>query len=219
MIWLDVFLLGLLSLASLALASVEAAFYLLKRRRLAHVALKNARAELANQYLDDPPTLLMPIHMGTYTAHVGMTVVITSLFLEHLAHWAMLVAFLAMVAYLLVFRLSVPYALFRRNPDRSLLLLLPAFHLYAQALSPLVAALRKRALPDLEGEAGPGTGVPEVPPPPVLDPDEGRLAGPPGPLSGNPGRGGVTPRPGLVGLGGGGGGGRPPAGPGGGQGK
>src|SRR5258708_14783120 len=99
MIWLDFFLLALLSLASLALASVEAAFYLLKRRRLAHVALHNERAELANQYLDDPPTLLMPIHMGTYTAHVGMTVDITSLFLEYLAHWAMLLAFLPLLAY------------------------------------------------------------------------------------------------------------------------
>src|SRR5258708_23727592 len=195
MIWLDVFLLGLLSLASLALASVEAAFYLLKRRRLAHVALKNARAELANQYLDDPPTLLMPIHMGTYTAHVGMTVVITSLFLEHLAHWAMLVAFLAMVAYLLVFRLSVPYALVRRNPERSLLLLLPAFHLYAQALSPLVAALRKRALPDLEGEGAAGASVPEVPPPPVLDPDEGRLADSLARSSDPQARAVLTPRP------------------------
>jgi putative hemolysin len=198
MIWLDVFLLGLLSLASLALASVEAAFYLLKRRRLAHVALKNARAELANQYLDDPPTLLMPIHMGTYTAHVGMTVVITSLFLGHLAHWAMLVAFLAMVAYLLVFRLSVPYALVRRNPERSLLLLLPAFHLYAQALSPLVAALRKRALPDSEGEVAAGPGVPEVPPPPVLDPDEGRLADSLARFSETHVRDVMTPRPDIV---------------------
>ncbi|HKC10734.1 MAG TPA: hemolysin family protein [Vicinamibacteria bacterium] len=198
MIWLDFFLLALLSLASLALASVEAAFYLLKRRRLAHVALKNARAELANQYLDDPPTLLMPIHMGTYTAHVGMTVVITSLFLEYLAHWAMLVAFLAMVAYLLVFRLSVPYALVRRNPERSLLLLLPAFHLYAQALSPLVAALRKRALSDSEGEGAAGPSVPEVPPPPVLDPDEGRLADSLARFSETQVRDVMTPRPDMV---------------------
>jgi CBS domain containing-hemolysin-like protein len=140
----------------------------------------------------------MPIHMGTYTAHVGMTVVITSLFLGHLAHWAMLVAFLAMVAYLLVFRLSVPYALVRRNPERSLLLLLPAFHLYAQALSPLVAALRKRALPDSEGEVAAGPGVPEVPPPPVLDPDEGRLADSLARFSETHVRDVMTPRPDIV---------------------
>ena len=61
---------------------MEASFYLLKRRRLGHLALQNPRAELVNRYLEDPPTLLMPVHMGTYTAHVGMTLVITSLFLS-----------------------------------------------------------------------------------------------------------------------------------------
>ncbi|PYQ22451.1 MAG: hypothetical protein DMF81_12145, partial [Acidobacteria bacterium] len=64
--------------ASVTLAAVEAAFYLLKRRRLSHVSLQNPRAELVNRYLQDPPTLLMPVHMGTYTAHVAMTVILTS---------------------------------------------------------------------------------------------------------------------------------------------
>ena len=142
----EVTLLVILATASIALAAVEAAFYLLKRRRLSHVAMPNPRAELANRYLDDPPTLLMPIHIGTFTAHAGMTVIITVLFLDLLAHWAMLVAFLAMLIYLLLFRLTLPYALVRRNPERSLLVLLPFFHLYAQALGPLVTALRKRAV-------------------------------------------------------------------------
>ena len=55
--------------------------YLIKRRRLSHLALQNPRAELVNRYLDDPPTLLMPVHIGTYTAHMGMTIVITAFFL------------------------------------------------------------------------------------------------------------------------------------------
>ena len=70
MIGLHVFLLALLTAVSLALACVEAAFYLTKRRRLGHLSLQNPRAELVNRYLEDPPTLLMPVHMGTYTAHV-----------------------------------------------------------------------------------------------------------------------------------------------------
>ena len=73
-----VLLLIVLAVASIALASVEATFYLIRRRRLSHVALQNPRAELANRYLEDPPTLLMPIHVGTYTAHVAMTVIITA---------------------------------------------------------------------------------------------------------------------------------------------
>jgi putative hemolysin len=168
----------LLAVASLMLAAVEAAFYLVKRRRLSHVALHNPRAEMVNRYLDDPPTLLMPVHMGTYTAHVAMTVLITSLLFDLLQQWAMLVAFLSMVIYLLVFRLGIPYAFVRRNPERMLLLLLPVFHIYARVLSPLVASLRKRASPDAvpppEEERVPTQPV-EVPPPPVHDEDEGRL--------------------------------------------
>src|SRR5438046_8122592 len=126
MIGLDVFLLLLLGTASIGLASVEAAFYLIKRRRLSHLALQNPRAELVNRYLEDPPTLLMPVHIGTYTAHMGMTIVITALFLEYLDNWAMLVAFLAMLAYLLLLRLTLAQPLVPRHTRRSLLLLPPA---------------------------------------------------------------------------------------------
>ena len=65
---------------SVFLATVEASFNLLKRRRLTQVGFHDeARVELAQRYLDDPPRMLMPVHLGTYTAHVGMTVIITSL--------------------------------------------------------------------------------------------------------------------------------------------
>ena len=166
------------TVASVTLAAVEAAFYLLKRRRLSHVSVQNPRAELVNRYLQDPPTLLMPVHMGTYTAHVAMTVLLISLLLDAMGQWAMPAAFLFMIVYLLVFRLSMPYTFVRRNPERSLLVLLPVFHPYAQALAPLVAALRKRAagesaLAELDETKPPP--LREVPPPPVHDPDEGRL--------------------------------------------
>ncbi len=197
-------LLGLLAAISLALACVEAAFYLLKRRRLGHLALQNPRAELVNRYLEDPPTLLMPVHMGTYTAHVGMALVIASLFLSLDARWALVVAFLAMVVYLLVFRLTVPYALVRRNPERSLLLLLPGFHAYARALQPLVTALRKRAAPEREKEAeepAAPAAAPEVPPPPIQDTNEGRLVDALSRFSETLVREVMTPRPDIVAIG------------------
>ncbi len=201
MVFFSVILLLLLATASLGLACVEASFYLTKRRRLSHVSLQNPRAELVNRYLEDPPTLLMPIHMGTYTAHVGMTVVITSMLLEHVSSWAMLVAFLAMIGYLLIFRLTVPYGLVRRNPERSLLLLLPVFHIYAQALAPLVRALRKRAAPGAHpAEELEDTAVPELPPPPVLDANEVRLVESLGRFSETIVREIMTPRPDIVAL-------------------
>jgi putative hemolysin len=196
-------LLGVLATVSLTLACVEAAFYLLKRRRLGHLALQNPRAELVNRYLDDPPTLLMPVHMGTYTAHTGMALVIASLFLSLDARWALVVSFLAMVIYLLVFRLTVPYALVRRNPERSLLLLLPGFHAYASALRPLVSALRKRAVPEREHEAeapAPAAAAPEVPPPPIQDTNEGRLVDALTRFSETLVREVMTPRPDIVAI-------------------
>jgi CBS domain containing-hemolysin-like protein len=168
-------LLLLLAAASIGLAAVEASFYLLKRRRLGHVTLQNPRADRVNRYLEDPPSLLMPIHMGTYTAHVGMTILITVVLYDGLEHWSMLVAFGVMMAYLLLFRLTLPYALVRRNPERVLLLLLPAFDAYARALAPLVRALRKRAAFETVPPASDAPAAPEVPPPPVHDPDAERL--------------------------------------------
>jgi CBS domain containing-hemolysin-like protein len=203
-IGLHLLVLLLLGVASITLAAVEAAFYLMKRRRLSHLALQNPRAELANRYLEDPPMLLMPIHMGTYTAHVAMTVVIAALLVSRIAEWAMLVAFLAMVVYLLLFRLTIPYAMVRRNPERSLLVLLPMFHLYARALSPLVRALRKRAAPeqplgDVDEAAAPAA-VPELPPAPVHEMDETRLVDSVARFTETQVRDVMTPRPDIVAI-------------------
>jgi CBS domain containing-hemolysin-like protein len=196
--------LALVAAVSIGLAAVEAAFYLVKRRRLAHLAHENPRAELVNRYLDDPPTLLMPVHMGTYTAHVTMTVLIMWLCLDRLEYWGLLVAFLSMLVYLLVFRLTIPYALVRRNPERSLFVLLPVFDLYARALSPLVAALRKRAAmePGLvaEPEEAPRAAAVTEVPPPVHEADEGRLVNALARFSMTNVRDVMTPRPDIVAL-------------------
>ena len=192
-----------LMVLSISLATVEAAFYLVKRRRLAHLAVNNPRAELVNRYLEDPPSLLMPIHIGTYTAHVAITVVVTALFLDHLQQWAMVVAFGVMVIYLLLLRLTLPYSLVRRNPERNLLLLLPGFHVYAQTLGPLVQALRRRARGEPATSAADEempTPVPEVPPAPVHDPDEDRLTEAVMRFASTHVKDVMTPRPDIVAL-------------------
>ena len=165
---------ALLALVSVGLAVVEAAFYLIKRRRLGHFAESNPRATLVNAYLDDPPSLLMPVHIGTYTAHVGMTVMLTWTFLDYHPRGAILAAFLLMMLYLLLLRLMLPYALVRRNPERSLLVLTPFFDPYARALGPLVTWLRKRAVlthEEMREDSGEKLRtIPGVPPPPCTTP-------------------------------------------------
>ena len=131
---------------SIALATFEAAFYLVKRRNLHKMADEDSREmELLGRYFADPPSILMPIHIGTYTAHVAMTVLLTVLLLDLLSHWATLVALITMVVYLLIFRLTLPYAMARRGPERVLLTLIRPFHRYAVLLSPLTTLLRRRA--------------------------------------------------------------------------
>jgi len=200
MITLQAVLIVFLAVLSVFLATVEASFNMLKRRRLTQVAFHDeARIELAQRYLDDPPRMLMPVHLGTYTAHVGMTVIITSLAFRLVDHWAMLTAFGVMMAYMLLFRVSVPYILVRQDPEGTFLKLLPAFHLWAQALDPLVSRLRRRAAPDPE-EAEEGAPVPEVPPPPVQQVDEERLEDALDRFSETLAREIMTPRPDIVAI-------------------
>jgi CBS domain containing-hemolysin-like protein len=139
--------------------------------------------------------------MGTYTAHLAMTLGIASLFMDLIAHWALLVAFGTMLVYLLLFRLSLPYALVRRNPERSLLVLKPFFDLYARALRPLVEALRNRSAPQESSlqESTPSNS--EVPPPPVHDEDEGRLIDAVERFTVTLVRDVMTPRPDIVAIG------------------
>jgi putative hemolysin len=188
-----------LAVLSVFLATVEASFNLTKRRRLSQVGFHDERRlQLAQSYLDDPPRMLMPAHLGTYTAHVGMTVVITSLAFRLVDQWAMLTAFGIMMAYLLLFRLSMPYMFVRQNPELMFLTLLPAFHVWATALSPIVSRVRRRAvaLTEEPEEAA----VPEVPPPPVQQADEEQLVDALDRFSSTIAREVMTPRPDIVAI-------------------
>ena len=196
-----VLLVGLAGL-SMFLATVEASFHLLKRRRVAQLLRQDdAREELVEAYLEDPPRLLMPAHLGTYAAHVGMTVIITSLFFDLLTHWAMLAAFATMMTYLLLFRVSLPYLLVSQDPERAFLRLLPGFHVWARALRPVIVRLRRRSAPDADEEDDASSAShPEIPPPPVQESDENRLAEALGRFSETPVREIMTPRPDVVSI-------------------
>jgi putative hemolysin len=190
-----------LAALSMTLSAVEGAFYFCKKRRLGHLTgAQNPRAVVVNRYLQDPLLLLMPVHIGTYTAHVGMTVCVTALLIDRIAHWSLLAAFSVMVVYLLAFRLTLPYALVRRSPERALLLLLPAFDAYARALHPLVRVLRQRAAPEALLATEQRAAASAAPPAPVHDPDEERVAEAVRRFSITQVREVMTPRPDIVAM-------------------
>lgn len=173
----------LLIVVSISLATIEAAFYLVKRRNLHTMADEDSpEMEKLSRYFEDPPSILMPIHIGTYTAHVAMTVLLTVLLLDLLDHWAVLVALVTMFVYLLIFRLTLPYAIARRAPERVLLALIRPFHRYAILLRPLTTLLRRRATgideDDSNGHSGSvrvASTHTEIPPPPLLAENESRI--------------------------------------------
>lgn len=180
---LGLFGIFLLIVVSISLATFEAGFYLAKRRNLHKLADDDSpEMEKLSHYFEDPPSILMPIHIGTYTAHVAMTVLLTVLLLDLLSHWAVLVALVTMFVYLLIFRLTLPYAIARRAPERVLLTLIRPFHRYAILLRPITTLLRRRATgvdeEDSNGHSGalriPST-HPEIPPPPLLAENESRI--------------------------------------------
>jgi putative hemolysin len=183
MTMLGLFGILLLVLVSIFLATTEAAFYLVKRRTLHRMADEDSpELEKLGRYFEDPPAILMPIHIGTYTAHVAMTVLVTVLLLDLLNAWAMLVALVTMFVYLLIFRLTLPYAIARRAPERVLLALIRPFHRYAVLLRPLTTLLRKRAGSESADEEANGHGAvrtasakAELPPPPLLAENESRI--------------------------------------------
>ncbi|MBX7184536.1 MAG: hemolysin family protein [Vicinamibacteria bacterium] len=203
-------LLGILLLvvASIGLATIEAAFYLVKRRNLHKLADEDSpEMEKLARYFEDPPSMLMPIHIGTYTAHVAMTVLVTILLIDLLNHWAMLVALVTMVLYLLIFRLTLPAAIARRAPERVLLTLIRPYHRYAILLRPLTTVLRKRATGIDEEETNGGTGairIPaalrEIPPPALLAENESRIVDSLARFSETHAREVMTPRLDIVGL-------------------
>ena len=118
----------------------------------------------------------MPIQMGTYIAHVMMTALITSALLDYLNHWALAVAMLVMVIYLLLFRLTLPYAVVRRDPEGTLLKMLPFFDHYARFLSPVIGVLKRRAVPESVDAAADAKTSAEMPQAPVHEQDEMRLS-------------------------------------------
>ena len=206
-------LLGLLAIffsvvISIGLATIEAAFYLVKRRALHRMADEDSpEMEKLSRYFEDPPSMLMPIHIGTYTAHVVMTVMITVLLIDLLNHWAMLVALVTMVLYLLLFRLSLPYAIARRGPERVLLTLIRPYHRYAVLLRPLTTVLRRRAtgLEDDEGSGQTGAikipaALRNLPPPPLLAENESKIVDSLARFSETHAREVMTPRLDITGL-------------------
>ncbi|HEY7697224.1 MAG TPA: hemolysin family protein [Vicinamibacteria bacterium] len=93
--------------------------------------------------LEDPMELLLPLRIGLQGAFIAITVLATMLYLAMEVPQPLLVAFVTMVFCVLFFREVIPNIVARKNPERVLLLLLPAFRIYARIVNPISRPLAR----------------------------------------------------------------------------
>ena len=87
--------------------------------------------------LEDPMRLLLPLRIGLQGAFIGITVLVTGLYLHSEIRFALLAAFLTILLLFLVFREAMPNIIARKNPERILIALLPAFFVCAWFVRPI----------------------------------------------------------------------------------
>jgi CBS domain containing-hemolysin-like protein len=206
-------LLGVASLLLLALflATVDAAFHHFRKvtLRLFSENEEPWKTELVKDYLDEPMRLLLPLRIGIQASMVGVTVLLTELFIAAELRRALLLAFLCMLGILFVFRELLPHMIALKNPERVFLTLVPAFRFYTRVMTPFSRPLERlirvflkketqleEANKDEEIQAFIETGQEEG----LLEADEGRMVQKIVDLSERQVREIMTPRPNVVGV-------------------
>lgn len=101
------------------------------------------KTDYLTKALEDPMELLLPLRIGLQGAFIAITVLATMLYLAMEVPQPLLVAFVTMVFCFLFFREVIPNIVARKNPEKVLLLLLPAFRVYARIVNPISRPLAR----------------------------------------------------------------------------
>jgi putative hemolysin len=137
MIPLALFLLGC---ATVFLGAIQAAFSALMRLSLRLMAERGGRSDRLGRYLDDPLQLFVPVRLL-----IGLCVVLAGVLIGRLTdvHDVRSIAtfIVSLIAFVIVCEHLIPSALARRDPERLLDILLPAFTPIARLAKPLTHAL------------------------------------------------------------------------------
>jgi CBS domain containing-hemolysin-like protein len=155
----------LLACATVFLGSVQAAFGALMRLSLRLMAERGGRGDRLGRYLDDPLQLFIPARILIGLCTVGAGVLIARLSTVDDA-WSVTTFFVSLVAFVVVCEHLLPMLVARRDPERVLDVLLPAFDPIARALRPVTRGLigltgfrteREPAAAGADAEAAPST--------------------------------------------------------------
>ena len=135
-------LLFLLGLLAVYVGTVTTAFSALMRLSLRLMAERGGRDDTLGWYLDEPLRLFIPARLlqaGITVAAVTLLARVTGLDFAR----GLPILVLASLVFVLVCEHLVPLLIVRREPERVLEILLPAFDAIARILKPLTAALRR----------------------------------------------------------------------------
>jgi len=155
----------LLACATVFLGSVQAAFSALMRLSLRLMAERGGRSDRLGRYLDDPLQLFIPARIL-----IGLCTVLAGVLIARLSTvedaWSVATFFVSLVAFVVVCEHLLPMLVARRDPERVLDVLLPAFHPIARTLRPITRTLvglarfrteRDGAAGGADAEAAPST--------------------------------------------------------------
>jgi CBS domain containing-hemolysin-like protein len=145
---LTLFLLGC---ATVFLGSIQAAFSALMRLSLRLMAERGGRDDRLGQYLDDPPQLFIPVRIL-----IGVCIVLAGLLIARLSDvrdaLSIVTFIVSLVAFVVVCEHLLPMLIVRRDPERVLDMILPAFHAVATLLLPITTVIINLAAPRRDRE-------------------------------------------------------------------
>jgi len=149
---LTLFLLGC---ATVFLGTIQAAFSALMRLSLRLMAERGGRSDRLGRYLDDPLQLFIPVRIliGVCTVLAGVLIARLSDVRDALSVATFIVS---LVAFVVVCEHLLPLLIVRRDPEKVLDVLLPAFHAVATVLLPITAVMINSVAPRREREAANG---------------------------------------------------------------
>jgi CBS domain containing-hemolysin-like protein len=127
----------------LFLSAIDVAFDYFSKISMRAYEERGWRTEYLSRALEDPMELLLPLRIGLQGAFIAATVLVTMLYLAMEVPQPLLVAFVTMVFSVLFFREVIPAIVARKNPEKVLMLLLPAFRIYARIVRPVSRPLAR----------------------------------------------------------------------------
>lgn len=142
--WLAYLGIGGFLLLALILAIIDVAFDYFSNISIRTYREDTWKTEFLSQSLEDPMSFLLPLRIGLQSAFIAIAVLVTMLFITSSpTPLSLVAAFGTMLAVFLVFREAVPNIIARKNPERILLTLLPAYLVFAKLVTPISRPLSR----------------------------------------------------------------------------